>query len=161
MIDADGALDRDRMRERCSPTRGQGQARSILHPMIGAEASARPRRPATAWWCSTCRCWPSPAAGGASSTASSWSTASEDTQCSRVMAALGLDRPRCVRVIAQQATREQRRAMADAVIYNDGISRRRSWRRGAQLWATGVRPPDGGRVAVEQSPPWNNSAAGR
>ena len=43
------------------------------------------------------------------------------TQIQRVMARSQLARPDIERIMAQQATRAQRQACADAVIYNDGI----------------------------------------
>ncbi len=45
----------------------------------------------------------------------------EDTQARRVGLRPGWDEPMARRVIAQQASRAQRRAIADAVIHNDGI----------------------------------------
>lgn len=45
----------------------------------------------------------------------------EETQIQRVMARSGLAREAVQRIIAAQATREQRRAAADWVIYNDGL----------------------------------------
>jgi dephospho-CoA kinase len=44
----------------------------------------------------------------------------EETQVRRVMHRSGWPRETVLAVMAQQATREQRRAVADAVIYNDG-----------------------------------------
>lgn len=45
----------------------------------------------------------------------------ESTQIQRVMARNGLPRDAVQAIIAAQATREQRRAAADWVIYNDGV----------------------------------------
>jgi dephospho-CoA kinase len=47
---------------------------------------------------------------------------SEDTQAARVAARPGWDETAARRVIAQQAPRDRRRAIADAVIHNDGLS---------------------------------------
>jgi dephospho-CoA kinase len=47
----------------------------------------------------------------------------EHTQVARVMARSGWSRDAVARVIAQQATRARRRAIADAVIYNEGLTR--------------------------------------
>jgi dephospho-CoA kinase len=47
---------------------------------------------------------------------------SEDTQAARVAARPGWDEALARRVIAQQIPRAQRRALADAVIHNDGLS---------------------------------------
>jgi dephospho-CoA kinase len=46
---------------------------------------------------------------------------SEDTQINRVMHRNGWDRDAVQRILNQQATRAQRRAVADAVIENDNI----------------------------------------
>ncbi len=45
----------------------------------------------------------------------------EETQIQRVMARSGLQREAVQRIMAAQASREQRRAAADWVIYNDGL----------------------------------------
>ena len=45
----------------------------------------------------------------------------EETQIQRVIARSGLERAAVQRIMAAQATRAQRRAAADWVIYNDGI----------------------------------------
>ncbi|MBF6630086.1 MAG: dephospho-CoA kinase [Comamonas sp.] len=44
-----------------------------------------------------------------------------ETQIQRVMARSGLERAAVERIIAAQATRAQRQAAADCVIYNDGV----------------------------------------
>ena len=46
----------------------------------------------------------------------------EDTQISRVMARNQLERAAIERIMAAQATRAQRRAAADCVIYNEGLN---------------------------------------
>jgi dephospho-CoA kinase len=83
----------------------------------------------------------------------------EDTQVPPRDAALGLDRSRGASVIAQQAPREARRAIADAVIHNDGITLeqlaqqvRRSGRCGSGLKG---RPASAGL----RGPLWNNRRA--
>jgi len=119
-IDAGGALDRSRMREHVfgdAPQRHRLEA--ILHPLIGletqrqAEASAAPvivfdvpllvesshwRGRVDKVLVIDCR---------------------EATQLDRVAARPGWSRDAAQAVIAQQAARAQRRASADAVIYND------------------------------------------
>jgi dephospho-CoA kinase len=123
IIGADGALDRERMRRLAfdDPT-VRTRLEGILHPMIGeitrAQAAAAGERTVvfdvpllaeSAHWRARadlilvvdCR---------------------EETQVARVMARSGWDEPTVRRVIAQQATRERRRAIADAVIFNDGLT---------------------------------------
>lgn len=121
-ITADGALDRDRMRERVfADPAAKARLEAILHPMIGAEA----QRQAAA------------AAGQVVvydvpllAESSRWRRVvdrilvvdcSEDTQCRRVMQRSGWTEAAVRTVIAQQASRPRRRALADALIHNDGI----------------------------------------
>lgn len=136
VADASGALDRARMRALVfSDPDAKRTLESILHPMIGAEA----QRQATA------------AAGGVVvfdvpllNATSHWRAScqrilvvdcSAETQVQRVMARSGWPDDQVRRVIAQQATREQRRALADAVLFNDGLDRAALAAEVAQLWA--------------------------
>lgn len=124
-IDATGALDRDRMRALAFADPGIRSAlEAVLHPLIGAEAD----RQAAA------------AAPGQSVVfdvpllveSSRWRQrvdrvlvvdCSNEIQIDRVMQRSGWTRDAVARVIAQQASREMRRAAADAVIHNDdGLS---------------------------------------
>ena len=122
-VAADGALDRAFMRQLVfQDPAAKLQLEAILHPMIGAEA----RRQANS-------------AGGRPvvfdvpllTESSHWRArvqrvlvvdCSEDTQAARVAARPGWDEAAARRVIAQQAPRAMRRAIADAVIHNDGLS---------------------------------------
>lgn len=122
MIGADGALDRERMRERVFADPGAKQRlESILHPMIGLEAHRQAE-----------------AAEGRVvvfdvpllAESSRWRRivdrilvvdCSEPTQCRRVMQRSGWTEPAVRAVIAQQASRQQRRALADAVLHNEDI----------------------------------------
>ncbi len=122
---ADGSLDRTRMRElavRNPAVREQLQA--LLHPLITVQAEAQAAAAA--------------AAGRAVLfdvpllvESGRWLgrvdkvlvlDCSEATQVARVAARPGWDEAMARRVIAQQATREQRLAVADAVILNDGLA---------------------------------------
>jgi len=120
LIDASGALDRDRMRELAfSDPTSKRRLEAILHPLIGAEAMAQAARsesrvivfdvPLLAesmHWRGRCDrilvvdC-------------------SEQTQIERVMRRSGWHAEQVHRVIAQQAPRAARRAIADAIIHND------------------------------------------
>ncbi len=136
VADASGALDRARMRSLVFSDPGAKRVlESILHPMIGAEA----QRQADA------------AAGGVvvfdvplMNAASHWRASCQrilvvdcdtDTQVQRVMARSGWDEAQVRRVIALQASREQRRALADAVIFNDGLTHDALAAEVARLWA--------------------------
>lgn len=122
-IDASGALDRVRMRERAfRDAAGRQRLEAILHPLIGAEtqrlaqaANARvtvfdvPLLVESAHWRErvdkvlVLDC-------------------GEATQVDRVAARPGWSREAAQAVIAQQAPRALRRSCADAVIHNDGLS---------------------------------------
>jgi dephospho-CoA kinase len=122
-ITPDGALDRNRMRALAFADAGaKQQLEAILHPLIGEEA----RRQALA-------------AGDAPvvfdvpllTESSVWRArvhrvlvvdCSTHTQVQRVAQRPGWSEAAARSVIAQQAGRERRRAMADAVIHNEGIT---------------------------------------
>lgn len=124
MIGADGAMDRARMRALVFSQPGEKRRlEAILHPMIGqrtqeAAAAAAPGQTvvfdvpllveAGAWRARVDRivvvdCNPA-------------------TQVERVVRRSGWTAEAVERAIGQQATREQRRAIADAVIVNDGLT---------------------------------------
>jgi len=119
VIGADGALDRGRMRERVFADAGARQRlEAVLHPMIGAEAEAQ-----------------AAAAGDRPvvfdvpllAESARWRARVERVlvvdcppalQVARVVQRSGWTPQAVERVIAQQASRERRRAIADAVIDN-------------------------------------------
>ncbi len=122
-VAADGALDRERMRRRAFADAGaKARLEAILHPLIAAEAqrqagtaAGRPvvfdvplLTPQSAWRARVVRVLVV--------------DCTEDTQAARVAARPGWDEAMARRVIAQQIPRAQRRALADAVIHNDGLS---------------------------------------
>ena len=123
-VASDGALDRAAMRDLAFRDPAAKQAlESILHPMIGTETarqaalavprqrvvfdvpllveSGRWRRLVDRVLVVDC---------------------DESTQIARVMARSGLSEGAVRTILAQQATRAQRRAAADAVIHNDGLT---------------------------------------
>ena len=139
IADAAGALDRARMRERVFADAGaKGRLEAILHPMIGAEAQAQ----------AEAACGPVVVFDVPLLTESShWRArcdrilvvdCCEDTQVRRVVARSGWTEAQVRGVIAQQASRERRRAIADAVIHNDGIALDALAREVATLWACWV-----------------------
>ena len=123
LVDAQGALDRQRMRQLAfNDPSVKRRLEAILHPLIGAEAMAQaanapgrvvvfdvPLMAESSHWRSRCDrilvvdC-------------------NEQTQVDRVMQRAGWLEEQVRRVIAQQASRPVRRAIADAVIHNDGQS---------------------------------------
>ena len=121
VIDAQGALDREAMR-RIAFADAQAKARleGILHPLIGLRAQA-----------AAAAAGPSPVVFDVPLLAESraWRDrvdrilvvdCSEATQAERVAQRPGWSAEAAQRVIAQQAPRARRRAIADAVIHNDG-----------------------------------------
>lgn len=141
MIGPDGALDRDRMRAQVFADRSaKARLEGILHPMIGAEAA---RQAAAA--AGRCVVYDVPLLAESSR----WRRVvdrilvvdcSSQTQVHRVMQRSGWTEQAVRTVIDQQARRGTRRALADAVIHNDGIGAdqlaeqvRVLWR----LWAAG------------------------
>ena len=141
----DGGLDRRRMRELAfgDPSARQ-RLEAILHPLIGEEAlrqSARvsgtvvfdvPLLAESAHWRERCDriavvdCLP-------------------ETQVARVVSRSGWTPEQVERVIAQQAPRSRRRAVADAVIHNDGITIDELLGTARALWACWHPMPDDGR----------------
>lgn len=124
LIAADGALDRTRMRELVfADATAKRRLEAILHPLIGAEterqAAAAQGAPALVFDV------PLLVESGR------WRAkvdkvlvvdCHESTQAERVMRRPGWTPDAARAVIASQATRSSRRASADAVIFNDGIT---------------------------------------
>jgi dephospho-CoA kinase len=133
----DGALDRARMRSLVfADPQAKRALEAILHPMIGAEA----QRQAAAAGDNGVVVFDVPLL----TESSHWRTrcqrilvvdCSADTQVQRVMARSGWPEAQVRSVIAAQTTRERRRAIADAVVFNDGISPQALATEVAQLWA--------------------------
>jgi dephospho-CoA kinase len=125
-IDADGALDRARMRELVfADAAAKQRLEAILHPLIGHETERQAAAARHALAPALVFDVPLLVESG------HWRArvdkvlvvdCLEETQVQRVVRRSGWT-PDAVRaVIAQQATRAQRRASADAVIFNDGLS---------------------------------------
>jgi dephospho-CoA kinase len=141
-IDASGALDRSAMRELVFADPGAKlRLEAILHPLIGAETLRQ-----------------ASIATGAAVVfdvpllveSIRWRDKVEKvlvvdcleaTQVERVMARSGWTLEAVNAVIAQQATRAARRAAADAIIYNDGITLERLGDEVDHLWRDWVRTP--------------------
>ena len=151
ILDAHGALDRAHMRELAfsDPTAKQ-RLEQVLHPLIGEEARAQ-----------------ADAAGDRPvvfdvpllAESGHWRArvqrvlvvdCEEATQVQRVMARSGWEREVVLRVMAQQSTRARRRAIADAVIFNEGLTRDALREQVQALWTHWQREPD---VRLEQDFP--------
>jgi dephospho-CoA kinase len=123
IIAAGGSMDRDRMRTLAfGDASSRRRLEAILHPMIGDEAQ---RQAGLAEGRPVIFDVPLLAAS------SVWRQRVErvlvvdceaDTQVQRVMQRSGWSAEQVQRVIAQQTPRDVRRAIADAVIFNDGLS---------------------------------------
>ena len=150
IVGTDGALDRDRMRELAF---GNADAKSrleaLLHPMIGAEATRQ-----------------AAAASGRVvvfdvpllAESRHWRSrvervlvvdCDEATQRERVLRRPGWSVEAVARVMSQQAGRAQRRAIADAVVYNEGLTLETLAAQVHALWALWCEP---------QQTLWNNTA---
>ncbi len=124
-IGSDGGLDRPRMREAAfADAHQKRRLEAILHPLIGSEVEGLASASAAGtkalvfdvpllvesgrWRSRVDRVW--------------LVDCSESVQVERVVARSGWSEEAARSVIAQQATRPARRATADAVIHNDGIT---------------------------------------
>lgn len=119
MIDATGALDRDRMRALAF---GEPAARrrleGVLHPMIGAEAEAQAARAGTGVVVFDVPLLAESTRWRARVDRVLVVDCPEALQVRRVMARSGWSADAVERVIAQQASRARRRSIADALIHN-------------------------------------------
>ena len=123
-IAAEGALNRERMRAIVfAEPAAKVQLEAILHPLIGQQATLQAQGAASG----------QPIVFDVPLLAESrhWRDrvqrilvvdCTEDKQAARVAERSGWTREAALRVIAQQAPRTARRAIADAVIYNEGLS---------------------------------------
>jgi dephospho-CoA kinase len=124
LFTADGALDRNRLREQVfADAQAKQRLEGILHPLIGAECA----RQAAGVKAGATLVFDVPllVEGGR------WRgrvdrvlvvDCSEATQVERVMRRSGWSAEAVRAVIAQQASREARRAVADAVVFNDRLT---------------------------------------
>ena len=148
---ADGAMDRAQMRSRVlEDPQAKLALEAILHPMIGQQALRQagaadagvvvfdvPLMTESSHWRQRCQrilvvdC-------------------RAETQVQRVMARSGWSAEQVQRVIALQSPRKVRRAIADAVIYNDGLSPAGLAAEVAALWAVWAGPGPAERASPPQ-----------
>ena len=147
----DGAMDRAQMRSRVlEDPQAKLALEAILHPMIGQQALRQaaaagegvvvfdvPLMTESSHWRQRCQrilvvdCL-------------------AETQVQRVMARSGWSADQVQRVIALQSPREARRVIADAVIFNDGLSPAGLASDVAALWAIWVGPSPAERASPPQ-----------
>ena len=140
-LDAAGGLDRAAMRARAfADPLVKHRLEAILHPLIGIEAQRRADAAR-----SLVRVFDVPLLAESAR----WRgrvdrvlvvDCGEATQFSRVTQRSGWSAEMAQAVIAQQASRSLRRACADAVIHNDGISGEELARHVSALWAAWCVP---------------------
>lgn len=144
IIANDGSMDRARMRDLVfGDASAKHRLESILHPMIGAEglrqADAAGPRPvvfdvplltaSSAWRHRAARVLVVDCL--------------ESTQVRRVVQRSGWSEKQVQRVIAQQSTRVARRALADALIFNDGMTKQALEEEVRMLWKLWSTQPQG------------------
>ena len=125
-IAADGALDRHRMRALAyTDAAARARLEAIIHPLVQAEIWRQAQAAQAAG--STCLVFDVPLLVESAH----WRDrvdkvlvvdCSPETQIARVMARSGLERPAIEAIIAAQASRARRLAVADLVILNDNIT---------------------------------------
>jgi dephospho-CoA kinase len=121
-----GALDRDRMRERAyADPQARKQLEEIIHPLVAQESERQVRAAQDAGARCVVLDVPLLVESG------HWRArvdrvlvidCTSDTQVARVVARSGLEPAQVRAVMAAQASREQRLAAADIVIFNEGLS---------------------------------------
>ena len=123
LIDGAGAMDRERMRALAfADPQAKRRLEAILHPMIGIETEGEARASEAAVKVFDVPLLVESGRWRAIVDRVLVVDCSEDTQARRVVQRAGWTEEAVRKVIAQQATRAQRLAAADAVIRNDGIT---------------------------------------
>lgn len=148
VLDAHGALDRSRMRQQAfADSSIRHRLEKQLHPIIGRvaleRASQSPAPPIVVFDVPLL------------SESSDWRRrcdrivvvdCNEATQVERVVSRSGWPEEQVRQVIAQQSSREQRLAIADAVIYNDGRLLTELRHDVEQIWQLWVGQPPSGQM---------------
>jgi dephospho-CoA kinase len=122
LVQADGALNRERMREIVfRDASAKRRLEAILHPLIGAACDQQAAQAGDRVVVFDVPLLVESGRWRARVDRVLVVDASEATQVSRVIARNGWSAEAVQAVIAQQASREARRAAADAVIFNEGL----------------------------------------
>ena len=134
-IDPSGALDRPAMRALAfSDPAAKRRLEAILHPLIGAEVEGRAAASAAATQVFDVPLLVESGRWRARVDRVLVVDCRSETQVTRVMARSDWTEGAVRAVLAQQASREARRASADAVLYNDAIDLAELARQVALLW---------------------------
>ena len=126
MLNAEGALDREKMRKLIYSDPGaKVRLEAIVHPLVGQALSEQPRRSYSVG--SPCIVFDIPLLVESKHWRASLDRilvidCMEETQVSRVMSRNGLADVEVRTILAAQARRSQRLAAADIVLFNDGIA---------------------------------------
>jgi len=132
---ADGSLDRTAMRSRAfADTTVRQRLEAVLHPLIGGEAQRQADAASSATLVFDVPLLAESKHWRARMHRVLVVDCSIDTQIERVAARPGWTREAAAHAIAAQATREARRAVADAVIFNDGITKAELQAHTEALW---------------------------
>lgn len=143
-IDAAGGLDRERMRSLAfSDDTARRRLESILHPLIGIETERQAQASAAAVVVFDVPLLVESVRWRARVHKVIVVDCSEATQVRRVVARSGWTTDAVQAVIDRQASRAQRRASADAVIFNEGLSRQHLGDELHSLWHAWTGPAAG------------------
>jgi dephospho-CoA kinase len=137
-IGRDGALDRERMRQHVfSDSQAKARLEAIIHPLVGQQITAQAEALSTAGTGLLVFDIPLLVESG------HWRNklqrvlvvdCSPTTQVSRVTARSGMAVAQAQQIMATQASRPQRLAAADLVLFNDGISLQELAAQVKQMW---------------------------
>lgn len=140
IVDSSGALNRDRMRQLVfADTAAKRRLEAILHPMIGAETQRQAEVATTSAIVFDVPLLVESAHWRGRVDRILIVDCEETTQVARVRERSGLSADAVRTIIAQQASRQRRRACADAIIYNDAISLADLTQHVGALWQIWVR----------------------
>lgn len=148
-IGPSGALDRERMRRLVfNDVAAKRRLEAVLHPMIGAQAQRQADAAPTAVLVFDVPLLVESAHWRGRVDRVLLVDCTQATQVARVVARSGLSPDAVLAIVAQQATRQRRRACADAVIDNDTLSMQELEGQVAQLWHLWARPCAGASGAA-------------
>ena len=141
VLDANGGLNRARMRELAfADATVKRRLEAILHPLIGVETQRRAQEAGNRVCVFDVPLLAESARWRMRVSQVLVIDCSAATQTARVTQRSGWSADMVQAIIAQQASRERRRACADAVIYNDGITSDELAKAVQQIWQRWTSP---------------------